>query len=260
VTGCMVATAEQSGRSRIAEHGAHVTVWLVRHAQHSGHASMEWLDEDERARASAFRRDDDRAAFVLTKAALRRVLSNETGIPPSEWTFSVSRVGKPEIADRHGRPDVRFSVSHTEGLSLIAVAHGRSVGVDVERYRPIADIETIAAKAFNAQVAARLRALPADERTTAFLRCWTLGEAFGKATGLGIVGLGGKFPVAFVGGSAEPCIADYRSAQPNRRWHSTPLDAGSGYVATLVCERGAEVPPRVRTLADIPAASLGYRS
>lgn len=259
MTGSVTATAKQSGRLRVAEHGTHVTVWLVRHAQ-SDLASVEWLDEGERARASAYRRDEDRTAFVLTRSALRRAISHETGLPPSAWAFSISAGGKPEIANWDGWPDVRFSVSHTEGLSLIAVAHGRSVGVDVERSRPVADMGAIAAKAFNAQVAARLRALPADERTTAFLRCWTVGEAFSKATGLGIVGLGGKFPVAFVGGSAEPCIAGDLPPQPNRRWHSKALDVGPGYVATLVCARGAGAPPRFRILADISAASLSHPS
>ncbi|ATZ22481.1 hypothetical protein SLAV_02850 [Streptomyces lavendulae subsp. lavendulae] len=67
---------------------------------------------------------------------LRRVLSAHRGVAPAELRFA--RRACPCCVGPHGRPVLagsgtpHFSMSHTGGLVLIAVA-GRPVGVDVER-------------------------------------------------------------------------------------------------------------------------------
>ena len=84
--------------------------------------------------------------------------------------------GKPYLP---GLPSVKFNISRTSGLALIAVAMDVEVGVDVERLRPIPEWREIAGRYFPA-------AGVADERE--FFRHWTRLEAQVKAWGVGLTG------------------------------------------------------------------------
>ncbi len=75
----------------------------------------------------------DRRAFLLTRALVRTTLSRYAAVGPADWTFVANVHGRPEILDRPaGVPDLRFNMSHTDGLIACAVTIGREVGVDVE--------------------------------------------------------------------------------------------------------------------------------
>lgn len=91
-----------------------------------------------------------------------------------------SATGKPYIPDSR----IHFSISRTQGLSVIVVALDVEVGVDVERIRPIPEWREIAAQHFPE---AEVR----DERE--FFRQWVRLEAEGKARGTGLLS------------HAEPC-------------------------------------------------------
>lgn len=144
------------------------------------------LDEGERARANAFRLEDDRLSYCLAHGLLRRALSAlSPGIPPSAWRFERGPHGKPHIAGPI-ETDLAFSLSHTRGLVAIALARGLSLGVDVEAdTRDVNGVE-IATRFFSRDEANALRALPAETCPRAFLALWTLKEAIVKASGRGL--------------------------------------------------------------------------
>ena len=87
--------------------------------------------------------------------------------------------------DEHGRPwapGVSFSVSHSGGLGLIAMAGAdRRIGVDVERSRRQLDFRALAERFFHPDEVAAI-----GSRRDAFFRCWTRKEAVVKALGLGL--------------------------------------------------------------------------
>ena len=77
--------------------------------------------------------DRDRRAFLMTRALVRTTLSRYAPVAPADWRFITNAHGRPEILDRPaGVPDLRFNISHTDGLIACAVTIGREVGVDVE--------------------------------------------------------------------------------------------------------------------------------
>jgi phosphopantetheinyl transferase len=82
-----------------------------------------------------------------------------------------------------------------------------------------------------------------------FLRCWTAGEALGKATGLGIAGFGGKFPIT-LDSADEPCIAQSWQTKTAARWQPIALDFGARYLATLVCQAVADSYPRIELFTE----------
>src|SRR5262245_60590630 len=91
------------------------------------------LTPDEHERMHRFVFERDQVSFLLTRALVRTTLSRYAAIAPCDWRFVANDYGRPEILERPaGVPDLRFNISHTDGLIACAVAVGREVGVDVE--------------------------------------------------------------------------------------------------------------------------------
>jgi hypothetical protein len=82
-------------------------------------------------------------------------------------------------------PDLRFNISHTDGLIACAVTIGREVGVDVETRRPSL-LHDVAGRHFAPREVSDLRSLPELEQDRVFFDYWTLKEAYIKARGFGL--------------------------------------------------------------------------
>ena len=237
---------------------AEIKVWTFETISSPEASYRRWLDDAEQERAPKFARASDRTAFVVTRANLRRLLANEIGISPSDLRFRYTALGKPLLSTPCQGLGVDFSVSHTAGFSAIALARNCALGVDVECLHAVPDLIGIASQVFHASVAARLRALPPPDRDATFLRCWTAGEALGKATGHGIAGLGGRFPIV-LDGSYEPVIAPDWQPDLRVQWRLERLDVGPGYIATLACESDGELPFVRRMPNDVLCHATGMR-
>jgi 4'-phosphopantetheinyl transferase len=147
------------------------------------------LDAAERDRAERFRFEADRRAFLAAHALARAMLAEAAGLPAAALRFVAGRAGKPELDPALGLPWLRFNLSHTRSLVACALACRDDLGLDVEDLaRPEAS-PGLAGRFFAPPEAAAIAALPPAERHRAFLRIWTLKEAFVKATGDGL-GLG----------------------------------------------------------------------
>ena len=95
-----------------------------------------WLSRAEHNRVERFRFEHDRIHYVIAHGYLRHILGRYCGIDPSLLEFSDLVGGKPVLIDERDRVSpVRFSLSHSHGHCLLAVAHGIDVGVDLERVR-----------------------------------------------------------------------------------------------------------------------------
>ena len=141
-------------------------------------------DEHERMARLVFERDRQR--FLLTRALVRTMLSRYAAVTPAGWQFIANVHGRPEILDRPaGVPDLRFNISHTDGLIACAVTIGREVGVDVEHVgRRLT--QDVAARFFAPAEVAHLQSLPEDDQERLFFDYWTLKEAYIKARGFGL--------------------------------------------------------------------------
>ncbi len=137
---------------------------------------------EEHARAGRLRRAGDGARYLAAHGALRLILAGYVGHDPQDLQFETGRWGKPSLVGG----TLQFNLSHSGALALIAVAHGRPVGVDVERRRPIAEVEGIVGRICTPRERAVLDALPPSERHDAFLALWTRKEALAKMSGEGI--------------------------------------------------------------------------
>ncbi|MFJ9005172.1 4'-phosphopantetheinyl transferase family protein [Streptomyces canus] len=139
------------------------------------------LSEGEAERADRCRFENDRRRFVIAHGALRLILAGCLDVPPEELRLRRGRHGKPRLA---GSSDVRFNLSHSGELALVAVTRHQEVGVDVDRLRPGLPVEPFAERFFPASDARFVAAAAGPtERAERFLRLWTRKEAVVKAAG-----------------------------------------------------------------------------
>ncbi|GAA0911552.1 4'-phosphopantetheinyl transferase family protein [Streptomyces thermoalcalitolerans] len=140
------------------------------------------LPAADRERMARLKSRTDQDAFALSRAVLRRCLGALTGEAPKALRFTRQDNGKPEVAGAGRDSGLAFSLSHTAGLTLLAVTWGGSVGTDVERVRKVAAAR-IAARYFPADEAAAVAALSGHEAWDLFFRLWVRKEACVKAWG-----------------------------------------------------------------------------
>jgi 4'-phosphopantetheinyl transferase len=139
------------------------------------------LSEREAERAGRCRFEPDRRRFVIAHGALRLILADYVDTPPEELRLRRGRHGKPRLA---GTSDLRFNLSHSGELGLVAVTRHAEVGVDVDRLRPDLPVEAFAERFFPAPDARWVTtAAGPTERAERFLRLWTRKEAVVKAAG-----------------------------------------------------------------------------
>lgn len=162
-----------------------VHVWAISdpldwEAAHETLISSEWI------RADRFRFDADRERYLRGRLALRQLLGTYLNADPAVLDFTTGPHGKPLLS-----PDwsgLRFNLSHSDDLLLIACARGREVGVDVELKRENVPFETLADAYFDPEDAWRLRLLAPEEKAEYFYEVWTRTEAGLKAEGVGLTG------------------------------------------------------------------------
>ena len=151
--------------------------------------------DDPEVRAAAQRSNDTvRNRYVVAHGALRMILGARLGVAPDAVTFDrrCLRCGDPA----HGKPvvvsdalpvqQVQFSLSHSEGVAVVAVVTGARIGVDIETERPRVRLDALAARVLDPEDHADWLDLPESEQLRAFLDRWTAKEAYVKAIGAGI--------------------------------------------------------------------------
>lgn len=200
----------------------------------AGWPGAERLPPDERERAGGILREQAGRRWVAARWALRRVLAGYLGEAAEGVELEAGERGKPRLR-RDGT--LRFSLSHSGGLALIAVTDGREVGVDVELVEPERDLLALAARALGAEDAAAVHDAPPAERPAAFYAAWTRHEARLKCLGLGLGGNPNRhFPP---------------SEGVNRRFDEIAienLDVAPGYAAAVAVADAALGPVECRSL------------
>jgi phosphopantetheinyl transferase len=122
----------------------------------------ELLCAQELARAARILPERKRMLWARSRGVLRVLLGHYLDRDPRGLRFALGPHGKPALRQEAWAKgtDLRFSLSHSGGLALIAVTAGREVGVDIECAR--------------------------ERYTAEFLRAWVAHEAVVKCRGVGL--------------------------------------------------------------------------
>jgi 4'-phosphopantetheinyl transferase len=188
------------------------------------------LSPQERERAAAFLLPLPRRQFIVARAALRTLLGRALGLAPADVSFALNAHGKPALA-----PDsaLRFNVSHSGDLALVAIATGFDVGVDVEAQRRTDDLASLAASILGPQDLERWRATAATEGAAAFYRIWTCKEAVAKAIGCGLSLDFKALRIDLAPGRAASLAALAPEWGEARAWSLRELETEGGYCAAV---------------------------
>ncbi len=191
---------------------------------------FEVLTSEERERAARYRVGRPRNDFILTRGTLRFLLARHVGMTPQELSFRYSEYGKPVV---DGPFDLRFNVSHTDGLALIAIARAREIGIDVEKINAAPDARKLAERFFSVRERHFLECLSGEELQAAFFRCWTRKEAYVKARGEGLSLPLHQFDVSVAPNESRALLATRPDPSEAGHWMLQDLPVSHGYVAAL---------------------------
>jgi 4'-phosphopantetheinyl transferase len=166
--------------------------------------SADRLPEEERERAARLY-PPARGRWAAARWALRGVLGRYLAERPAAIELRAGTRGKPMLAGSD--PWLRFNLSHSRDLALVAVARGREVGVDVEWIDRRRDVLALARRALAPADARAVEAAPTEARPAVFHSAWARREAIAKCTGAGLWTPPSKSAVAVAGLDVEPGFA-----------------------------------------------------
>jgi len=189
------------------------------------------LESDELQRAGRFHFEKDRRHFVVARGFLRTVLGRYLNVKAAALRFSYSGYGKPALNGEHKNSRLRFNMSHSHGVALLALTEDKQIGVDVEFIRADFASEEIAQRFFSRVEVDCFNALSKEEQVAAFFRCWTRKEAYIKATGLGLSYPLDAFDVTLAPGEQAALLR--AEDDDATRWSLIDLFAGKDYAAAL---------------------------
>lgn len=161
-----------------------IDVWIARVDLSEG-GLKEWvyvLDDEERARQGRYQFPSLGRRFAARRVFLRRVLATYLEIAPEQIRLRYEEQGKP-LLDHP--TDLEFSLAHTRNNAALAVARGRTVGIDLETLRNDVDFELIARNYFCKAEAEEIFSAGPDVAET-FFRYWAAKESYLKAIGVGL--------------------------------------------------------------------------
>ena len=202
----------------------------------AGRAAQHWalLSGEERIRAASFHSARDRWRYVARHGLLREMLALRLGCAPDVLRFTVNQYGKPALA----AGDIGFSLSHSRGVALIAIAEGVEVGCDIEKRDPAFACAATAERFFAPAERRRLASLKPADYCEGFFNCWTRKEAYLKALGCGLsrpldsfeVSLAPAEPAQLLAGCEGWSVAAFA---PLPLYHAAVVAPGSDWQLTL---------------------------
>ncbi len=194
------------------------------------------LSDDELNRAARFHLRRDAIRFVVSRAALRTGLAECLGVEPRAVGLQYGAHGKPELAAPFDQIGLQFNASRSASLAIYAMTKQRRVGVDIERLRPLSDLDEIAEHVFSPREREALRQLQPAHRHEAFFNCWTRKEAYVKAIGSGFSHPLERFTVSLAPGAPARLEHVEGDSEAPGRWVLEALAPDPAYIAAIAVE------------------------
>jgi 4'-phosphopantetheinyl transferase len=156
--------------------------------------------------------DDECDRYIAFRVFLRNVLSRYTGIARADLRLSESAPFPIALST------LRFACSQSDDLALVAVSHGRDLGVDIQRVRDDLPFDEMAEHFFEPEAQWGLRTTRCPrEKAWKFFDFWTTSEATSKAApmhsaaksrlSLHKLAPANGFLATLAVSGAEPCLA-----------------------------------------------------
>ncbi len=163
-------------------------IWLARVDVHKNNISLykSLLPSEELVRAGKFVRRDDRDSYLLSRVALRDIVSRYLNVGFNDVSFFRNEYGKPFIAKEINRENMECNLSHSGDIVLIGMSKGGKIGIDIERIREMDEMDALVRDYFSTIEQEYFKSLSPGEKIGAFFACWSRKEAYIKARGKGL--------------------------------------------------------------------------
>jgi 4'-phosphopantetheinyl transferase len=147
---------------------------------------FEFLSPDEQFKAGQLSDTTERRHFAFRRCFQRCFLKTITGYPGELSTLAI--VHRRDTRPRcETYPEYAISFSSSDSFAIAAASKTLQIGIDIERIRPIANVDALSRRFFHKSEAVYLDSLPGNQREMEFLKFWTVKEACLKAIGTGVV-------------------------------------------------------------------------
>ncbi len=232
-------------------------MWIVEPERIDDRSLLEayWglLDAQERERQRRFRFERHQRQYLVSHALVRLTLSRYAPVAPAAWGFQTNSYGRPEVQGEWGRR-LRFNLSHTDGMALVAVGLASELGADVEDAERSGDTVEIADHYFSASEVTALRALPRERQKERFFEYWTLKESYIKARGAGLSLPLDQFAFHLEPGQPPRISFDPRMRDVPEAWQFVQLRPSARHQAAVAVQRPRGQPLTIRWQFTVPLA------
>ncbi len=203
------------------------------------------LSSEEREKYQRFHFEKDSHSYLVSHALVRKVLSRYCDVRPESWVFSFNQHRKPEILSSIECPNIKFNLSHADGMSACVVSLNSDCGVDVENIHRKSKLHAVAERMFAEQEIKTMSACGESEIQKKFFEFWTLREAYVKAIGTGLGGSSKEFYFTIdaagvsdkTGDVTNIKAANINFVDPKKKvdlaWQFFLLESSSNYVAAV---------------------------
>ncbi len=181
------------------------------------------------------------------------MLSRYAPVAPCDWSFAKNKYGCPRIDDTHGAAThIRFNLSHTHSLIVLAVGKGNALGVDVENVS-IRDISIdLADQFFAPDEVEALRRTETNRQKDRFFEYWTFKESYIKARGMGLSLPLDQFSFELLQAGAVSFRVAPELEDRASRWRFCQLRPSSDYIVALCVESVGEQVTPVSLIRTMP--------
>ena len=208
----------------------------LEHVEGSVDDFVQLLSSDEIMKANSFIFTKLRKRYIRGRGLLRIILGSCLGILPDRVSFSYNSYGKPFIHESLNKIDLRFNLSHSNGVIAIALSIGCEIGIDIEQIKPIAGMHDIAKTIYTPCEKKILESSTALQRIELFFRFWTRKEATAKAIGTGLAQPIEKIDVSTCSSNPVAAIVRRRKCISLSKWFVRDIQPFENYAASVAVE------------------------
>jgi 4'-phosphopantetheinyl transferase len=201
------------------------------------------LSTEEQRRSQSLRTGEHQQRYRNSRGLTRYILASYLHCAPHDIEIRQDTYGKPYLPDAA----IRFNLSHSDDLWLLAVSDLSCVGADIELVRPRRNLSGLAQHSLSAEELALWKRSDSQTQLRDFFRLWSIKEAFAKATGRGLaIGLAN-------------CVVDMRDFRHFLRlpppyqdgdWHIVYHDVNEVASMAVVAPQAAQCRMRATTAED----------
>lgn len=200
------------------------------------------LSADEISRLERFTNLEGGQNFLFSKGICRLLSGIYLNKQPSDLSILSGDQGKPFLQEF---PNFHFNISHSRGM-LVLLFSPNPGGVDIESTKREIDLKPILKRFFSVGEIESWKNHSEKSEKISFLRGWTRKEAFLKATGEGISGLG-HTEISFEPGQEKALVSRFASHKECDSWFFSDFELPQGFMGATVV-KGKNLPIKKRFL------------